>query len=52
MLLKQRVDFFGMFITENKIRIILAFRFSKNLKDLEIFFDMIKWLRTFIFRYV
>ena len=51
-LLKQKIDSFDLIISTKKFKIIIDFFFSKNLKTLKIYFEMIKYLRDYIFYYV
>ena len=50
-LLDQRVDNLDMFITAEKIIVIISLRFSFSLRDLEIFMKFTNWLRSSISRY-
>ena len=51
-LLNQRINSLNMIIVEKKIVIITSLLFSINFKKLNIFFDFINWLCSFIERYV
>ena len=51
-LLDQKIDFFEFFISEEKLRAIVKLFFSKNFRLLKTYFDMIDWLREYIFFYV
>ena len=50
-LLSQRVDSLNMFIIVEKIVAIISLRFFFSLRDLEIFMNLIDWLRSSISRY-
>ena len=50
-LLGQRVDSLGMLTSEEKIAAITSLLFPINLRDLEIFLRLTRWLRTSIPRY-
>ena len=50
-LLEQRVNFLDLFTSEEKLKIIISLRFPKSLRKLETFLRLIRWLRSFIFRY-
>ena len=51
-LLNQKINSLNMFISAKKIVVIIAFRFSNNLKKIDHFLDLIKYLRSSIFKYV
>ena len=50
-LLSQKINSLNMFISTKKIVVIIAFRFSNNLKKIDHFLDFIKYLKSLIFRY-
>ena len=51
-LLKQKIDRFDLSIVQKKLIDILKLRFSRILKNLKIYLDMIDWLRNFVLYYV
>ena len=50
-LLKQKIDRFDLSIAQKKLIVILKLCFSRILKDLEIYLDMIEWLRNYVSYY-
>ena len=51
-LLKQKIDRFKLSIAQEKLIVIFKLRFSRTLKDLKIYLDMIEWLRDYVSYYV
>ena len=51
-LLKQKIDRFDLSIVQEKLIVIFKLRFSRTLKDLEIYLNMIEWLRDYVSYYV
>ena len=50
-LLGQKVDSLNMFISAEKIVVIIALHFSNNLKKIDHFLDLIEYLRSSILKY-
>ena len=50
-LLNQKMNLLNMFISAKKIAVIIALRFSNNLKKIDHFLDLIKYLRLLILKY-
>ena len=50
--LDQKINNFDLIIFEEKIVVIIAFKFSKSLSDLNHFFKLIDWLRHCVHWYV
>ena len=48
----QKIDSFDLITFEEKLKTIVKFRFSRILRQLEIYFDLIDWLRDYIAHYV
>ena len=51
-LLDQHVDFFDLSIAEDKLKVISMLRFSRTLREFEIYLDMTNWLRQYVSYYV
>ena len=51
-LLDQQVNEFSMIISEKQIAVIQELKFSKTLKDLEIYLSFTDWLYQYILYYV
>ena len=51
-MLNQKIDSFELIIVEKKLKIIVKFRFSRTLRQLEIYLSLIDWLRNYIVHYV
>ena len=50
--LNQKINSLNILISTKKIVAIISFRFLYILRDLEIFLDLIEYLRLLIFRYI
>ena len=51
-LLDQKVDSFDLIIFEKKLKTISKLRFSRTLRQLEIYLSLIDWMRNYVFYYV
>ena len=51
-LFKRRINFIKFFIIENKFEIIKIIKYLMILKDLEYYFDLIKYLRNSVHYYI
>ena len=51
-LLSQRINFFELFISEEKLRVIVKLRFFITLRQLEIYLELTSWLREYVSFYV
>ena len=51
-LLKQRINSLGLSTLEEKIKVILKFKFLKMLKDLEAYLNLTEWLYNYILIYI
>ena len=51
-LLKQKINRFELSTTQKKLIVISKLRFSKILKNLKIYLNMIEWLRDYVSYYV
>lgn len=50
-LLDQKIDFLRLTIVEDKLRAISMLRFSRSLRQLKIYLDLINWLRKYVSHY-
>ena len=50
-LLRQKVDNLGLIISKNKLKAIMILSFSKILKDLKTYLEMIEYLKNYISYY-
>ena len=51
-LLNQKVDSFDLITFEKKLKTISKFRFSRTLRQLEIYLSLIDWMRNYVSYYV
>ena len=51
-LLKQKIDFFDLTTTIEKLKIIFKFRFSRTFRQLKTYLKLTEWLRDYIINYV
>ena len=50
--MKQKTNFFDLFINEKKLKIIVKFFFSRIFRQLKIYLNLTKWLREYVSHYV
>ena len=50
--LDQKIGSLNLITFEKKLKTIVKFRFSRILRQLETYFDLIDWLRDYIVHYV
>jgi hypothetical protein len=50
-LLEQKIDFLKLFTNEEKLKTIFRLKFSRSLRQLEIYLNLIEWMRRYISDY-
>ena len=51
-LLSQKINSLNLFINEKKLKIIVKLQFSRTLRQLKTYFDLINWMRKYVSFYV